>query len=29
MYQSNYEYWPIPQTEIDLNAPDLIQNDGY
>ena len=29
MYQSNYEYWPIPQTEIDLNAPALIQNDGY
>ena len=29
MYQSNYEYWPIPQTEIDLNAPVLIQNDGY
>ena len=29
MYQSNYEYWPIPQTEIDLNAPLLIQNDGY
>jgi hypothetical protein len=29
MYKDIYEYWPIPQTEIDLNAPVLIQNDGY
>jgi starch-binding outer membrane protein, SusD/RagB family len=29
MYKDNYEYWPIPQTEIDLNAPVLVQNDGY
>jgi len=28
-YQANYEFWPIPQTEIDRNAPELIQNDGY
>jgi starch-binding outer membrane protein, SusD/RagB family len=29
MYKDNYAFWPIPQTEIDLNQPDLIQNDGY
>jgi hypothetical protein len=29
MYKDNYEYWPIPQTEIDRNQPVLIQNDGY
>lgn len=28
-YEAKYEYWPIPQTEIDRNAPDLIQNPGY
>ncbi|MEZ2444970.1 RagB/SusD family nutrient uptake outer membrane protein [Chitinophaga sp. RCC_12] len=28
-YKANYEFWPIPQTEIDRNAPELIQNDGY
>jgi len=29
MYKDNYEFWPIPQTEIDRNQPVLIQNDGY
>jgi starch-binding outer membrane protein, SusD/RagB family len=28
-YEDKYEYWPIPQTEIDRNAPLLIQNPGY
>lgn len=28
-YEDKYEFWPIPQTEIDRNAPDLIQNSGY
>ena len=28
-YADNYAFWPIPQTEIDRNAPELIQNDGY
>jgi hypothetical protein len=28
-YDDKYEYWPIPQTEIDRNAPLLIQNPGY
>lgn len=28
-YKDNYEFWPIPQTEIDRNSPVLIQNDGY
>jgi hypothetical protein len=29
MYKDNYEFWPLPQTEIDRNQPVLIQNDGY
>jgi starch-binding outer membrane protein, SusD/RagB family len=29
LYKDNFEYWPIPQTEIDRNQPVLIQNDGY
>lgn len=28
-YEDKYEYWPIPQTEIDRNVPALIQNPGY
>jgi hypothetical protein len=28
-YEDKYEFWPIPQTEIDRNAPLLIQNPGY
>ncbi len=28
-YESKYDFWPIPQTEIDRNKPVLIQNDGY
>ncbi len=28
-YKANYEFWPIPQTEIDRNAPELVQNPGY
>lgn len=28
-YKAAYEYWPIPQTEIDRNAPALVQNPGY
>jgi hypothetical protein len=28
-YEDKYAFWPIPQTEIDRNAPELTQNDGY
>ena len=28
-YDAKYDFWPIPQTEIDRNAPLLIQNPGY
>lgn len=28
-YNDKYEFWPIPQTEIDRNAPVLTQNPGY
>lgn len=28
-YLPQYDFWPIPQTEIDRNAPVLIQNTGY
>lgn len=28
-YEDKYEFWPIPQTEIDRNAPVLEQNPGY
>lgn len=28
-YEDKYEFWPIPQTEIDRNAPLLIQNPNY
>ncbi len=28
-YEDKYDFWPIPQTEIDRNQPDLIQNPGY
>jgi hypothetical protein len=27
LYQDKFEFWPIPQTEIDRNKPVLIQND--
>lgn len=27
IYKDTYEFWPIPQTEIDRNYPVLIQND--
>ncbi|MES1249528.1 MAG: RagB/SusD family nutrient uptake outer membrane protein, partial [Chitinophaga rupis] len=29
VYKDAYNYWPIPQTEIDRNDPLLLQNDGY
>ncbi len=29
IYRSQFEYWPLPQIEVDRNAPVLIQNDGY
>lgn len=29
IYKDNFDFWPIPQSEIDRNAPVLIQNDGY
>jgi hypothetical protein len=29
LYQNNYDFWPIPQPEIDRNQPALKQNDGY
>lgn len=28
-YQDNYQFWPIPQYEIDYNSPELTQNPGY
>ncbi|SFD08530.1 Starch-binding associating with outer membrane [Chitinophaga sp. CF118] len=28
-YDDKYEFWPIPQTEIDRNQPDMIQNPEY
>ena len=28
-YEDKFEFWPIPQTEIDRNAPVLKQNPGY
>jgi len=28
-YEDKYEFWPIPQTEIDRNQPVLEQNPGY
>ncbi|MBO9620472.1 MAG: RagB/SusD family nutrient uptake outer membrane protein [Niabella sp.] len=28
-YPDNYALWPIPQTEIDFNKPELNQNPGY
>ena len=28
-YEAQYDLWPIPQTEIDRNAPELKQNPGY
>jgi hypothetical protein len=28
-YDDKYQFWPIPQTEIDRNQPDLEQNPGY
>lgn len=28
-YEDKYEFWPIPQTEIDRNSPVLIQNPNY
>jgi hypothetical protein len=29
VYRSNFDYWPLPQSELDRNKPELIQNDGY
>jgi len=29
MYKANYDFWPIPQQEIDRNQGVLKQNDGY
>ncbi|MDN5288822.1 MAG: RagB/SusD family nutrient uptake outer membrane protein [Mucilaginibacter sp.] len=29
IYKDNFDFWPLPQTEVDRNAPSLIQNDGY
>ncbi len=29
VYRSHFDYWPLPQTEIDRNKPELVQNDGY
>lgn len=28
-YEDKYKFWPIPQTEIDRNQPDLEQNPDY
>lgn len=29
IYKDNFDFWPLPQSEVDRNAPALIQNDGY
>jgi len=29
IYRDNFNFWPIPQPEIDRNAPVLTQNEGY
>ena len=29
VYRDNFDFWPLPQTEIDRNKPALVQNDGY
>lgn len=29
IYRDNFDFWPIPQPEIDRNAPVLTQNEGY
>ena len=29
IYRPQFDYWPLPQIEIDRNAPVLIQNDNY
>ncbi|MBB6126684.1 RagB/SusD family nutrient uptake outer membrane protein [Mucilaginibacter lappiensis] len=29
VYKDNYDFWPLPQTEIDRNKSALVQNDGY
>jgi hypothetical protein len=29
IYKDNFDFWPLPQTEVDRNAPSLIQNEGY
>ncbi|MDN3547779.1 RagB/SusD family nutrient uptake outer membrane protein [Mucilaginibacter aquaedulcis] len=29
IYKDNFEFWPLPQNEIDRNTPALVQNDGY
>lgn len=29
IYKDNFDFWPLPQSEVDRNKPNLIQNDGY
>lgn len=29
IYKPQFDFWPLPQIEIDRNAPVLIQNDNY
>lgn len=29
VYTSNFDFWPLPQSEIDRNKPELVQNSGY
>jgi hypothetical protein len=29
IYKDNYDFWPLPQSEVDLNKPALVQNPGY
>ncbi|WP_217604844.1 RagB/SusD family nutrient uptake outer membrane protein [Chitinophaga sp. GbtcB8] len=29
IYRPQFDYWPLPQIEVDRNAPVLIQNDNY
>ncbi|MEO3407714.1 RagB/SusD family nutrient uptake outer membrane protein [Mucilaginibacter sp. CAU 1740] len=29
IYRANFDFWPLPQSEVDRNSPNLIQNTGY
>lgn len=29
VYRTHFDFWPLPQSEIDRNNPELVQNNGY